>query len=305
MKFKLVIYIFLYIGLNFCSAANSEKIKLLWLTDDSRDVVNLLSKKQISIGSDTTNLVLNNLVHNTQGKFEFNFQLAQIPRINRILATVPNACVSNRIKTKQRDQKNLFSSPLNLYLSYRLYYLADQDDIPTNLLDDQQQLISLSALFNAFPNRILGLSKGQSYGKYLDAELSHLNPENIYQRPGEGRYDAIINMLLRHRIHYIITYPTTIENELNIENTNLPIKSIAIKGSPEYIVGRIACNKSATGQKVITEVNKILNKLYQEPAFYQAHTRYINETDIAIFNKYYQQVFHTLHIPDDNIYSNK
>ena len=161
MKFKFGIYIFLCFKLAFCSSAYGEKIKLLWLTDDSRNVVNLLSDKQISIDSDTTNLVLNNLVHNNQDQFEFDLQLAQIPRTNRILETTPNACVSNRIKTKQRNQKNLFSLPLNLYLSYRLYYLAEQDDIPANLLDEQQQLISLSALFNVFPKRILGLSKGQ------------------------------------------------------------------------------------------------------------------------------------------------
>jgi len=180
-----------------------------------------------------------------------------------------------------------------MYLDYRLYFLANNNDIPSSLLNDKGELLSLNSLFEYFPKRTLAVSSGRSFGKLIDSQIANLANKNVFKRSGDGRYSAVGNMLLRHRIDYIIDFPVVINKELNLKNNPLALKSIAIANSPNYSLGHIACNKSPTGQKIIGKVNKILTSLYKNKPFYHAHARYIGGADLDAFNRYYQQVFHS------------
>ena len=62
-------------------------------------------------------------------------------------------------------------------------------------------------------------------------------------------------------------------------------------GSPSFIVGRIACTKTADSQRFIQLVNAALRQLYHSNEFYQAHTRYLDTADLPLFDRYFRQVF--------------
>ena len=278
-----------------CSAEDESKIPILWLTDDIADKENYIENNQISIGTDTSNLVLNALT-----KYQFEFQLAPIPRINLLLKSTENICVGNRVKTKERALNNIFSLPINIYPGLRLYYLNKESGVPKSLLNEDDEINSLAKFFEKQPNKVLGISKGRSFGKYLDDQISQIPKSNIILRGGNGRYEALVYMLLKNRIDFLIDFPTEhkrkVDIAVSITNTHsiVDIKSLAIANSPKLISGRIACTKSAFGKAFIAEVDKILLTLYQEPSFYQAHARYINKSDLPAFktsfNSYFQRL---------------
>lgn len=98
-------------------------------------------------------------------------------------------------------------------------------------------------------------------------------------------------MLIKDRIDYLIDYPEDVSRALNQHSTAIVLDSLAIAGSPDYIVGYVACNKGEEGQRIIQDINKALEKLYHSYEFYLAHTRYLDKTDIANFNLAYQAIF--------------
>jgi len=275
----------------------AEKTRILWLTDDSSDQKNHLEGNQVSIGTDTTNLVLNSL-----DNYQLDFLLAQIPRINLLLKSNDNICVGNRVKTNERALYNVFSLPLNIYPGLRLYYVKKYSNIPPSLLNESLAIKSLPTLFDEQPNNILGISKGRSFGKYLDEQVNKISKKNIMVRAGNGRYEALSQMLIKNRIDYMIDFPTEHKRKMDLaaskySSATLPeIKSVAIANSPPFIFGRIACTNTAIGRKFIAEVDKILLTLYQDASFYQAHARYINESDLPAFKlafkEYFQQFVH-------------
>jgi len=268
------------------------KEKLIWVTDDQAELTNYLNDSYVSIGTDTTKLVVQSLLK----IYDIDIQLAQLPRINSLLTSLPALCTSNRIKTKQRLQENLFSLPINLYLSTRLYFLDETRyrsgiDLFKPLLNDSGELISLELLFDTLPELTIGVSKGRSFGNALDGQLSKVAERNLIFRAGTGRYDALTKMLFKSRLDFILKFPTQFKREIDDYPEKVQVSSLAVAGNDQYIIGHVACNQSDLGKKVITDVNKILQRLYQQPVFYHAHSRYLSSADVINFNRFYQEVY--------------
>jgi len=210
--------------------------------------------------------------------------------------TLPNICTSNRIKTEKRLKENLFSSPVNLFLSTRLYFLHETRynqgaDLFASLLNESGELTSFEALFSAFPEFVLGVSKGRSFGSALDNQLRNVSDRNLILRAGVGRYEALTKMLFKKRLDFIIQFPTEFKREIDRYSEELEVSSLAIAGNDQYIQGHIACSQSDFGENVIAQANIILRKLYQQASFYHAHSRYLSSADLIIFNQLYQEVY--------------
>jgi len=276
-------------------AAIEDKTQILWLTDDKDDEKNYLEDNQLSIGTDTINLVIKALKN-----YKLTFQLVTIPRINLLLKSADNICGANRVKTNERALNNIFSLPINVYPGVRLYYNNKHSDVPKSIINQHGEVNSLSELFKMQPDKVIGLSKGRSFGMYLDKQISQIPKENVILRAGTGRYKALMEMLLKKRIDYLIDFPTEVKRRMDLEalngriNASADITSIAIAKSPAFIFGRIACTKTVVGEAFIAEVNEILLALYKKPTFYQAHARYINKNDLVAFKVLFDQYFNSL-----------
>ena len=278
-----------------CTLINSSYSKatesLIWLTDDKKDLVDLKSPDNISIGTDTTKLVLSALTD-----YDINVQLVQLPRAKKLMKSMDNLCMSNRVKTKERLKDNIFSLPVNVFPSLRLYYLADNENIFTEnslnmLLNEQGELKSLAQIFHHYPNAILATTKGRSFGEVVDKQIQQVPSRNILQRAGDGRYQAMMHMLFKGRIDFIIDFPVEMKRELDAFDMPVSLASLPIADTPEYIVGHIACSKSDLGEKIVQQVNTRLLTLYQQAEFFYAHSRYLADADLTNFSQYYMDVF--------------
>lgn len=276
------------------SSHSKAKESLIWLTDDKKDLVDLHSPDNISIGTDTTKLVLSALTD-----YDIDFQLVQLPRAKVLMKSMDNLCMSNRVKTKQRMQDNIFSLPVNVFPSLRLYYLADNDKIFTkaslaSLLNEQGELISLAHIFEHHPEALLAITKGRSFGEIVDKQIQQIPKGNLLNRAGDGRYQAMMHMLFKGRIDFIIDFPVEMKRELDAFDKPIALTSLAIANTPDYIVGHIACSKSDLGKRVVRLINTRLLALYQDTEFFYAHSRYLADTDLINFAQYYKDVFKSL-----------
>lgn len=289
VKYTLLFFIIIF---SFLCQASIEKKDLIWLTDDDKDLTDLkMFDKDISIGTDTTNLVLKEL-----SDYNIDFQLVQIPRAGKLMKGMGNVCISNRIKTEERQVDNVFSFPVNIFPGLRLYYLKDQKRLlaegkDTRIFNEQGELRSLSVLFNIYPDSVIAITKGRSFGEAVDKQLQQVSNHNKLTRAGDGRYYALIQMLIKGRIDFLIDFPVEIKRELTGDTKEHNLSNVPIANIPEYIVGHIACSDSLIGHEVIKKVNNALTKLYRNNKFYQAHTRYILQSDLINFDRYYLEVF--------------
>ena len=257
--------------------------EIVWYTDDKADLHDLFNDKPIAISTDTANLVLKQLP-----QYKIKFQYAPIPRISSQLTKVENACVANRIKTKERMKENLYSLPLNFYPSYRLYYLKSNIAIPQGLLNEHKQLSSLTELFKILPDAVMAIEKGRSFGPVLDKIIPTIPEKNVFVRSGNEGYSAISNLLFIKRVDFVIAFPTSMNVRIKKANIEHDMLSVEMANIDNYIVGHIACNHSEIGKQFIKDVDEILKRLYDSPAYISAHLRYLNRVDHQAFNNYFE-----------------
>ncbi len=286
MKHSFIIFCFIFC----CKISAQAKPEMTWITDRQSDISVFLKKQPTYIGMETLNLLANSIKN-----YQIKLTYAPLARVDYLLQNKQNICATNRIKNTERETFGLFSLPLNLYPGLRLYYVENDNvtanKIPEHLLNKQNQVISLSALFNALPAKKLGLYQSRSYGEGLDKDIASLPQKNIYIRAGDNHVKATVHMLMQNRIDFLIEFPTEFNTASNQLKESINFKSIEIANSPRFILGHLACNKTEKSKLFINEINKLLLALYQTDDFYQAHIKYLDHSDIDKFRQYYQEVF--------------
>ena len=259
---------------------------ITWLTETDELSEKLDLETSVSISIDTTKQVLVRL-----NQFDIEFQVTPMTRVEKFLASSKTYCVSERIKTPERLLNSLFSLPVHIYPSLKLYYPAKHHPLAPHLIDGEQKLTSLKALFDTYPKRVLTLVKGRSYGHFLDTELNIIARQNLIYRSGSDQYRAISQMLLRGRMDYALIFPTTYMKLIADAESEGNVYSVQIAGDLPYILGHIACSKTTLGETAIVKINRILRALYKTPEFYFAHQRYVPKSDHGLLKKNFKQVF--------------
>jgi len=285
----LIIILTIFSSYLFCKNSSAENT-IHWLNDSVRDSAQQtqISNVHLSTLADTSNLLMKSLP-----QYQFSTKFVESQSIARILKKLPTSCAPNRIKTPERLKDNIYSLPLNIYLSLQLYYKTGTHSniLPTNALDSNKHLKSLTSLFTGKANHTLGVNEGRSFGVFLDAQIAALEKHNLVIRSGIDSTTSLVKMLLMDRIDYTIEYPVNVHKVLKETHTKATLESVKIAGSPNYIIGYVACSKGAIGEQTIKDVNTALQKLYRSVDFYQAHTRYLDKRDIADFNRAYRETF--------------
>ena len=88
-------------------------------TDNPEDLRSLRAKRADSMSAATNLLAFSGVYHDLQ------FQHMVFQRILHRMDSPQNVCMINRIKTEQRAEKYLFTLPVAVFLSFRLYQNAN------------------------------------------------------------------------------------------------------------------------------------------------------------------------------------
>ena len=208
-----------------------------------------------------------------QMKFKPSVELTVTSRIIAALSEEAPACAFMIVKSPEREAAFDFSLPTDYLLSHRLYQTTDTPPLPAELLNDDNELVSLRSLFSYYPQRKLILLKDRSHGALLDAQIADFPDSVKYYRWGSHQYDCDIQMLVRERGEYILAYLYDIQREAqNYPETTF--QSAAIAGDSAIKTGHMMCNGNPATADFLSTVNDALRKLYHQLVFLDAHLKF-------------------------------
>lgn len=263
----------LFFAMMFCTPINA---KVFIHTDNEADLINLKENQPLSLSTETNLLVLD-LSHEVA-----KLELAPLKRSLKFMDDGESVCVINKIKTKAREKKYLFSKPINLFFNRRLY---QADHLKPLFLDGP---IDLYELFTFFPNRKLVVSSQMSYGDELDKQISKLPAQNVIVRQSGLQGLGIIEMLSQQRVDYAIINPQEI-NDLPFE---FDATSYEIAGVSPFILGRLMCADTPATQQYIARLNQRIDETLKDKRLYKAHLNFISDKERLYFEHYYYQAFY-------------
>ncbi|QBG34837.1 hypothetical protein [Litorilituus sediminis] len=271
---------------SFCYDALAQpKKKLTWLVENTHEGKINSDSPAVSTSQETIRYILKQL--KSKG-YDIEYIPTSIKRINALLKSQQNVCVDNKIKTPQRQQYSIFSDVQHIYLGLKLYRLAKTSPMSQKALNAQDEIISLPALFAQYPDEILGIADGASYGVILDKQIAQLASNNVFARSAGFRVKSTADMLVKQRVDYVIYYPADIDMLIG---KRISLESYKVANTPDYIKGHISCAKTPLGYAVIEDINSILNKAYSSDWFYQSHAKWVPQSNHQDLKQYFLEVF--------------
>lgn len=270
--------VILLLGL-FCNISMAESLRIY--IDDEKDLLVFTGKVEpINIAGATNNMLLNAI-----GEYPIEFVPSSYKRALRIMSQQPHpTCLFNKVKTPIREANFLFSLPINLYLSRRLYIHSHVAPLEEALLDKQGNVKSLPLLLDVHKNKLIVIAGDFSYGPFLDEQLAQVNSENKVLIEGSNHYETVYRMFNLRRVDFLLAYPAEMYRHVKIDKATY--QSYRIANSPEYILGHVMCNDTKMTRAFITKVNDVMVKLYKQESFIEAHLNYLPEEEHSITRRY-------------------
>lgn len=227
-------------------------------TDSADDLNNFVQGRMQSLSSATNLLALDPFNNDLQ------FEFVPLKRSLKFMQKGEPICVINKIQTAQRIKQYIFSKPINLFLSRRLYQHADLSYNPQN------KPVNLKALFTSYPERRLIISDQISYGDNLDKFISELPESNKIIRRGASHISGVLGMFAENRGEYALLYPL----ELTDSSLDKPTLSFELAGTEPYILGRLMCVNSEKTKGLIERVNNQIDRLNKAGILLKTHLEY-------------------------------
>lgn len=247
---------------------------------------NFTDLKAFKSKNGTNNLSVSTNLHALNGtKFDTEFEYMTVKRSLHFMQNDKNICAVDKIKTKERLEKYIFSQPINLFLGRRLYQHPSAPPLPPSLAN--QQNINLIKLFTERPNSKILMSGQISYGDELDNQLALIPAKNKVVRLSSENDTGVINMFVIGRTDFALLYPQQVFKYY----PNLVATSYELANSPPYVLGHIMCSKNPETQAFIEEINSHLSDFNNKEALLSIHLKFINPADDDLFEQYFRQVF--------------
>lgn len=185
-------------------------------------------------------------------QFEHDMQPVSLRKIMASAESDVSFCTDQLLKTPQRQEHLIFSDLVYSVLSVGL--IVRSNDQRFQRMVDSQGRISLQTVFNK-NEYVFGREVGRSYG---DA-LAPLITEDVLQV--DINQNLSFKKLLREkRVDFTIGYAAYLLNA-QTKDTDIDLSYIPILENQSLFDIYFSCKNDAHGQKVIGEINKVIQKL--------------------------------------------
>jgi len=254
---------------------NTHQEKIIWLVEDKIENIDLLTKDSAET---STASYIENLIIQQLSQYDIQVERVTASRTNRILKSKANVCTANRAQTPERLEYSLFSDPQSFYLTHKLYRFNQKSALPSHLFNAKGEIKNLASVFKALPTQTIGIAQDVSFGNFLDQQIKQIKTTNIYYRGGSQRVVALASMLYKARVDLLLALPVDITP---LKSQKHLLEQYTIAGAPPYLIAHFNCSNSSLGQRIISDINEILTKLYQSNEYYQAHKKWFSDKQLA------------------------
>lgn len=202
------------------------------------------------------------------------------PRISAALDDRISLCFPCMIFKGAHDQKAYFSLPSHIYL-------------PHQLITTQAKAQEIKNFYSAplFFEKLLadqrfrfGYPAGRRYGSLQP--LLEKYPAAL-ARPGSGGAIAIMQMIKANRLDYTLDYPV-VANYFQHTGQGELAQIMLQENEGQHVAGAVGCARTDWGLSVLTEINKVMPVVRQDPAFIRVLELWAG-ADPASFLKFNQQ----------------
>lgn len=255
---------------------HSQRQSIQIHTDNPSDHKGLIKQGEFAPGItiDSNLLVLNAF------NSEFDFRYMTLKRSMIYMDRGESICVTDRVKTPEREAKYLFSKPVNIFMSRRLYYNGTGKKVPELNAGKPVDIVNL---FEQNKDLTLLLSNQMSYGKTLDNLINKIPQRTKTYRDGAAHDYGILNMFAKKRADFALLFPQQVFGyEVDITSVNYEIS-----GLKPYIVGYLMCSNTPTMKSFIKQFNQKLDSLYKNGELLEAHLKYLRPQDAKALTDYF------------------
>lgn len=254
--------------------ASENKLTQLYLhSDDEADYQRIRAGQKQSTTTGTNLLAIADL------DIDIVFELMPLRRSMGFMNRQQPICVVDKLKTPERESQFLFSLPVNIYLSRRLYQLADSEPLPG-------PEVYLPDVFALGSQRKLLLTNHISYGSVISAQLEQIPKQNKIYRNAAEYGKGLMAMFAKKRANYALFYPQQLTDSIPLP----PIRSYPIKQTKPYVLGHIMCSNIEGMDQVVRQINNNLKNAYADGQLYQQHAQYLSPELIKEFDTYFEEV---------------
>ncbi len=186
-------------------------------------------------------------------------------------------------KTPEREALMYFSDFVMVSPASQVYIRADSEEQFQTQTGIYEQGVDLAELLESERSLIMGILPGRSYGLHRDLIINRY--QNYFKKINlSSGMPAPVKMLVGHRLDMIVEYPWLVRYQLSRLNTSTPLQKISLLKAPGYDKTYVTCPKTAWGQTVIDEVNKLIPSLRHQFSLYLEE--WLTEDEITEYRQF-------------------
>jgi len=276
--------LYLFFALFFSAYLSAEKLKIDWLLPNSPPFY-------LSDNSDELGLceALVKKLRAALPKVEHNLLIIPQARINKMMRDGEKVCFPCMIYRKQGNALATFSQPTIIYPPFTI---AANIETAHKIKAKYGSPLDIKLLLDD-PNWLLGREGARRYGDTLQPilEQSPAYQKSVLTFTSTESTTALIKMLQKDRIDYIIEYPVNINYQKSIGYTDLEMLGIKqLKNN--FIYGAVGCATAAKDNfaiKAISAINIALNKSVLVDKEYRKYIRRWMSGAVVNYDQHYLQ----------------
>lgn len=276
--------LFVTSGLLLTSHVGATTLPKVYIhADNLFDYRQLLTGDKSNLSTDTNLLAINGV------SAEVTYEYMNLKRSESFMAKGQPICIINKVKTRHRENRYLFTLPVNLFLNRRLYQLSHEQPLETS-----NAPVSLPALFQQHPDKKMLLTSHISYGERLDQQLQSIpnknkiyrNSMNVADNKLNGISQGLMAMFEMRRAEFALFYPQQLqETKVNFSYRSYPLANIE-----PYQIGHIMCADVPGMPSFVAQLDFNIQKAFAQGDWYQTHHQHLNHQDQQVFDMYYHEV---------------
>lgn len=260
----------------------------LYVGDENDFIIYQGLNPTTNIANSTNSLIINALPSN-----KITFVPASYPRALKAMRTSEEAvCIANKVKNKSRLNEFLFSLPVSIYLSRRLYQHATEQPLSEFVFTEEGEIKSLPELFDLHTDALIVFTPTMSYGPFFDKQFANIARENKVYRVGSNPYDDMYNLFRSKRADFLLGYPAEVYRRLQEEQ--VAYREYHVANAPRYIIGYWMCNNNESSKAFLALFNSLMVQIYKQASFYDAHLQWLPKTSQKQTNAYLDELIRLL-----------
>lgn len=261
--FILVLNICLVVSFPLCaSKKEATKIQLLsdFIPKDNVANKNIANKIMLKLG--------NKLHPSTSLEFIPTSRLREWKQ----LQSMPNACLYNKVKNKERDKSALFNQyPITAFPANRLVVFK-HPELPTD--------ITLEEVIKEH-NFVIGVAAGRSYGEHIDQFIAS-HPDDFLQLTGDTSAQRLHEMLFQNKLDAILEYTAVLKDRFRNDPRIDKVRFLSIDEESNAVLGYLACPRSEQGEINIATFDQVLSQTTMQDQIIKIHQQVFSEPERSL-----------------------